>query len=125
MGIGQSGQRGLFLTNDLAFASRQTTVGKELRLDVGIGGKGKATVRACKIDIAPVDADAVAGLREDGLLNGASLEILCPVLELHIGDGRLLYLVHCHLRCRGKIELDAVTLTISGSNLIGDVVDGS
>ena len=42
----QSGQGNLLLANDFTLAARQTSVSKELCLDVSIGSHSKATVRA-------------------------------------------------------------------------------
>ncbi len=123
--VGQCGQRGLLLADDLTFSARQTSVGEELRLDVAVAGKAEASVSAGEVDVAPVDADAVAGLGEDGLLDGACLEVLCAVLKHAVRDGGLLNLVDSHLRCGGKIELRGVLLPVGGAHLVRDVVDGS
>ena len=124
MDVSQCGQRNLFLANHLTFASWQMSVSKELRLDVGIGTQSKTAIRACKIEIAPVNTDAVARLSEDRLLDSASLKVLRTILPFPCGYGWLLNFVDSHLWCGGEVELHVVLLSVGGTHLIGDVVDG-
>ena len=108
----------------LLLAEGQRAVGEEGGLDVVVRSEAHGTVDSRQVEIAPVYADAVAGLCEDGLVYGTGLHILHSILY----DGRrhcgLAALVNTYQRACAKIELHVMSLLVCRAHLIRYVVDG-
>ena len=81
MDISQRGSGRRLAAHDLVLAFGQRAVGKEGCLDVVVGTESHVAVDVGHVEIAPVDADAIAGLGEDGLLYGTCLHIFDALVD--------------------------------------------
>ena len=87
-------------------------------------GSAYFTIDSGHIEIAPVDADTVALLGQDGLIHGTALAVLHATFGDELGRGALVLLVERQFTGSGDAELHVVRLAVGATNLIGDIVDG-
>ena len=103
MDIGQRGHLALLTAHDFVL-----TLGQAARRDEGVavvevGRETDTTVKVGHIEIAPVDAYAVALLGEDRLFDGAGLQIVHAAVDDGRRDGGLRHFVHGHVGCSREV----------------------
>ena len=140
--VSQSGPIGCLAGNDLAIEAKATLSGRTLHVsialalqsDVSIAHEGgldfclgthtHLSVDGWHVEVAPIDADAVAFPCQDGLLDRTCTHVTHTFFHAQAGHSSLRDAVNAlHGSCL-EVKLHVVLLTICGTHLIRDVVDG-
>lgn len=102
----------------------QGSRGGECLLRGVVVGQGEFSLagRGGEVEVSPVDADVVALLAEDLLLDGSRAQILHTLFAAGFGDDGLARIVDGQLGCGFEVELYVVTGLIDGTDLPREVV---
>ena len=95
----------------------------ECALDVSWSSHHDLSVDGGNVEVAPVDADAVANFSEDGLLDSAGADVANASLGAHRGDGCLTFIIDCLQGIGSEVNLHGVLLPIGCPYLIGNIVN--
>ena len=87
-------------------------------------GVGRCSLVGCHIEVTPVDTHIVALTFEDGLLDGATLNVVEALVAEDFACGLLCRGILCPMNVGLEVDLYLVVGTIVGANCVGDVVHG-